>query len=179
MGRRTDGGDLLSILASARDPETGEGMSARQLHDEILTILLVGTETTGIATAWLLHELGAHPDVDARMHEEITQVLAGRPVTFDDIPNLEYTGRVVKEILRLHNPIWFVMRRAVLDVDLDGIVIPKDAEILYSPAMMHRDGARWQQPMRFDPDRWLGPTPATPTSRSAWATANVWATTSR
>ena len=158
-GGRADGGDLLSILANARDPETGEGMSARQLHDEVLTILLVGTETTGIATAWLLHELGAHPDVDARIHQEITRVLAGRPATFDDLPDLEYTGRVVKEILRLHNPIWFVMRRALVDVDLDGIVIPRDAEILYSPAMMHRDGSLWREPMRFDPDRWLRPTP--------------------
>ncbi|HEY6360017.1 MAG TPA: cytochrome P450, partial [Vicinamibacterales bacterium] len=57
------GSDLVSLLLAARDPDTGEGMTDRQLRDEVMTIFLAGHETTALATAWAWYLLAQHPDV--------------------------------------------------------------------------------------------------------------------
>jgi cytochrome P450 len=149
-----DHGDLLSMLVNVRDEDTGEGMSHEQLHDELMTILIAGTETTGTALSWLFHELGHRSDITARLYPEIDSVLGGRPVTFDDVPALTYTRRIVNETLRLHSPVWMSMRRAATSVELGGVHIPPGSELLYSPTTMHRDPAFYTEPDRFDPDRW-------------------------
>ncbi|MEV8096720.1 cytochrome P450 [Kitasatospora sp. NPDC085879] len=149
-----DRGDLLSMLANARDEDTGEPMSHEQLHDELMTILIAGTETTGTALAWLFHAVGRHPDVEERIHHEIDTVLGGRPVTFDDVPALAYTRQVIFEALRLHTPTWVTMRRTTTAVEHAGVRIPAGAELLFSPATMHRDPTIYPDAGRFDPDRW-------------------------
>src|SRR5262249_25819906 len=64
-------GDLLDMLLAARDPETGEGMSDRQLRDEILTIFMAGHETTANALSWVWYLLAQNPDAEARLHAEL------------------------------------------------------------------------------------------------------------
>ena len=49
--------DLLSMLMDARDEDTGEGMSDRQLRDELLTIYVAGHETSGYTLAWAMYNL--------------------------------------------------------------------------------------------------------------------------
>ena len=49
---RADNDDLVSLLLSARDPDTGEGMTDQQLRDEVMTIFLAGHETTALAATW-------------------------------------------------------------------------------------------------------------------------------
>jgi len=150
-----DHGDLLSMLVRARDAETGAAMSATQVRDELVTMLVAGTETTGRLLSWLCYELGGNPEVEARLWDEIDTVLAGRPVTFDDLRELRYTQRLIKEVLRLHNPVWVSMRRTTVPVELGGVRIPANADLFYSPATLHRDPALYPEPLRLDPDRWL------------------------
>jgi cytochrome P450 len=149
-----DHGDLLSILLLVRDEDTGEGMSDQQVHDEIATLLTAGTETTAVTLAWFFHELGQHPEVERRFHGEIDQVLAGRRVTFDDIPKLEYTRRIISEVLRKY-PLLILMRRARTDVDLGGVHIRSGTEVALSQYALHHDPHLYPDPARFDPDRWL------------------------
>ena len=149
-----DHGDLLSMLLLARDEDTGEGMSDQQIHDEIVTILTAGTETTAVALAWFFHELGQHPEVQRRFHAEIDQVLAGRMATLDDIPRLEYTRRIMCEVLRKY-PILILMRRARTDVDLGGVHIQPGTEVALSQYTLHHDPHLYPDPARFDPERWL------------------------
>ncbi|MGH3816111.1 MAG: cytochrome P450 [Pseudonocardiaceae bacterium] len=149
-----DHGDLLSTLLLARDEDTGEGMSDQQVSDEIVTILTAGMETTALALAWLFHELGQHPEVERRFHAEIDQVLDGRMATFNDIPRLEYTQRIISEILRKY-PILILMRRARTDVDLGGVHIQPGTEVALSQYALHHDPHLYPDPARFDPDRWL------------------------
>jgi cytochrome P450 len=59
-----DHGDVLSMLLQARDQDTGEGMTGQQVHDEVVTILTAGAETTAVALAWFFHELGQHPEIE-------------------------------------------------------------------------------------------------------------------
>ncbi|HKR50674.1 MAG TPA: cytochrome P450, partial [Pseudonocardiaceae bacterium] len=163
---RKDRGDLLSMLLLARDEDTGESMTDEQVHDEIVTILTAGTETTAVALAWLFYELGQHPDIERRFHAEIDRVLAGRRATFDDIPRLEYTQRIITEILRKY-PILILMRRARTDVDLGGVHIQPGTEVAFSQYALHHDPHLYPDPERFDPDRWL-PDRATTLPRGAF-----------
>lgn len=148
-----DHGDLLSMLLVAQDEDTGEGMSDRQVHDEVITILTTGAETTAVALAWFFHELGQHPDVERRFHEEVDEVLAGRPAQFEDLPKLVYTGQIINEIVRRSPPL-ILMRRAREDVELGGVRIAAGTEVAVSQHTLHRDPRWFPDPGRFDPDRW-------------------------
>ncbi|WP_433273526.1 cytochrome P450 [Actinosynnema sp. CS-041913] len=150
---REDRDDLLSVLLRARD-EAGAPMSRQQVRDEVVTLLTAGTETTGIALAWLFHELAANPGVEERLHAEVDEVVGRRAATFDDVPSLVYTQRVISEVLRKY-PLWFLMRRANTDVTLGGVRIPAGSEVGFSPHALHHDPRSHDSPSVFDPDRWL------------------------
>ncbi|MCE6999033.1 cytochrome P450 [Saccharothrix sp. S26] len=155
-GWREDGvdrGDLLSVLMTARDPDTGAGMSDDQVYDEVMTLLVGGVETTALALAWALHELARNPEVERRVHAEVDEVLAGRTPTFADIGDLVYLRQVVNEVLRMY-PVWFLMRRTLEPVELGDAVLPEGAEVIFSPHALHHDPASFDDPHRFDPDRW-------------------------
>lgn len=150
-----DRGDLLSMLLLARDQDTGEGMTDSQLYDEILGILVSGTETATLSLSWLFHELGQHPDSELQLHAELDELVGRAPVGFADLAKLGYTRRVFNEVLRLHHPLWLLMRRALNPVHLSGISFPPGTELLFSPYALHRDPVLYPDPLRFDPDRWL------------------------
>ncbi|WP_164904796.1 cytochrome P450 [Streptomyces cyaneus] len=145
--------DVLSLLLQARD-EHGRAMSAQQLRDEVLTLIIAGTETSQAALTWALHLTATHPTVEQRLHEEVDTVLEGRPVTFTDLPHLPHTTRIVNEVLRLYPP-WLLMRRALRPVTLGPARLPAGTEIIYSPYLLHHDPRHFPDPDRFDPDRWL------------------------
>jgi cytochrome P450 len=148
-----DHGDLLSMLLTAQD-DSGTGMTDQQTYDEVLTLLTAGIETTALALSWVFHEIARNPEVEQRLHAEVDEVLDGRPVTVDDVPKLTYTMRVVNEVLRMY-PIWILMRRATVEVDLGGERIPVGTEVIVSPHALHSDPGSYDEPDRFDPDRWL------------------------
>lgn len=155
-GWRKDGadrGDLLSMLLLARDADTGEGMSDQQVYDEVMTLLVGGIETTALALAWACHELAGHPEVEARVHAEVDEVLDGRTPTFADVDKLVYVNQVVNEVLRMY-PVWFLMRRALAPVRLGSVDLPEGAEVMYSPHALHHDPASFCDPHCFDPGRW-------------------------
>src|SRR5918911_1061038 len=111
-----DRGDLLSMLLLATDSEgDGAGMNDQQLRDEAMTIFLAGHETTANALTWTWYLLAGHPEVEARLHEEIDAVLEGRLPTADDFPRLRYAETVLAEAMRLYPPAWAIGRRAITD----------------------------------------------------------------
>lgn len=150
---KEDKGDLLSMLLSAVDAETEEGMTDLQLHDEVLTLLLAGNETTAMALAWAWYLLAQHPEVDERLYAELETTLAGRTPTLDDVPQLPYTQMVLEETMRLYPPAWFLMRKAINEDTLGGYPIPANSFISYSAYTLHRHPDFWDTPERFDPER--------------------------
>ena len=108
-----DYGDLLSMLLAVRDEETGEGMNDEQLRDEVLTLILAGHETTATALSWIWYLLSQHPEVEAKLHAELDEVLGGRAPAMSDLANLNYTGMVVDEAMRIFPPVWAVGRAAI------------------------------------------------------------------
>ncbi|GLY54676.1 cytochrome P450 [Lentzea sp. NBRC 102530] len=152
-GDDTDHGDLLSTLLMARDPETGEPMTDDEVFDEVITLLTAGIETTALALAWIFHEIAANPEVERRVLAELEEVLGDREITIDDVPRLTYVGRVAQEVLRKY-PLWLVMRRTAVEVELGGAVLPPGTEVILSPHTMHHDPVHFPDPERFDPERW-------------------------
>lgn len=150
-----DHGDLLSTLLAVRDENTKEGMTNRAIVDQVLTLIVAGTETTSTALAWAFHALGQDPESERRLHAEVDEVLAGRPACLDDVPKLGYTQRVITEALRLYPPAWLLTRRTTAEVELGGHRIAPGTTILFSPYALHRDPDVFPDAERFDPDRWL------------------------
>jgi cytochrome P450 len=149
----TQSNDLLSLLMEARDQENGEGMSDRQLHDEVLTIFIAGHETTAVALTWCLFLLSQHPDVERRLRCELESVLGGRAPTIDDLPALSYTRQVLDETLRLYPPAWASNRSTLADDEICGYFIPANSVVVFSPYVIHHDPRLWDKPETFDPGR--------------------------
>jgi cytochrome P450 len=147
--------DLLGLLLEARDEDTGEGMTDGQLRDEVMTIFLAGHETTANALAWSWSLLAVNPEIEERLHAEVDSVLHDKLPCLADLPRLRYTRMVFDETLRLRPPVWAVCRFPLADDVASGYRIPAHASIILSPYVTHRHPEFWDDPLRFDPDRFL------------------------
>lgn len=155
--RRKDtdmGDDLLSMLLTTEDEETGERMSDKQLRDECVTLFAAGHETTAVSMAWTLHLLSQNPDVLNRLRSESQLALGSARTPAPDLFRaLPYTLQVVQESLRLYPPAWIMSRLALGDDHIGPYTIPKGTAALVCPYLLHRDPTNWPDPERFDPDR--------------------------
>lgn len=145
--------DLLSMLMEARDEETGTGMTDRQIRDEIMTIFIAGHETTALLLSWTWAMLSRHPDVRQHVEAEIDEVLGGRVPTAADVQRLPYLGRVINEVLRLHPPVWAVLRSPIADDRVSHYTLRAGSTVIVSPYVTHRHPSFWPNPEGFDPDR--------------------------
>jgi cytochrome P450 len=146
--------DLLGRLMAAS--EDGGALSAREVRDEVVTIFVAGHETTAMTMSWTWYLLSQHPDWAARLHAELDVALGGRPATQDDLPNLPLTRRVVEESMRLYPAApGLSTRRVVEDDELAGVSVRKGMNIVLLPWVLHRHRRLWDEPERFDPDRFL------------------------
>lgn len=148
-----DTGDLLSMLLIAADEEGG--MSDAQLRHELMTLFGAGYETTAVTLTWAWGLLAQHPEVEARLVDEIQRALPdGRRATLADLAQMPYSERVVKETLRLYPTSVGISRDAVEDVDLGGgRVVRKGRQVLLSQWALHHDPRWWDDPLTFNPDR--------------------------
>ncbi len=166
------------MLLAARDPETGTGMSDKQLRDEILTIFLAGHETTANALSWTWYLLARHPEAEARLHDELDRVLGGRLPNYADLAELKWTRMVIEEAMRLYPPAHTIARTALGEDRIGGVRVPAGAIITVSIYMTHRNPNLWPEPERFDPERFAPEesaqaATASPICRSAAARASA------
>ncbi len=148
-----DTGDLLSMLIEAQDDD-GSRMTDQQLHDEVLTLVLAGHETTALTLAWMCYFIAENPEIEARLVAELDSVLGGRTPTVDDLPKLTYTDKLVKETLRMRPPVWLFVRETASDCQIEGYDLPKGTSIFLSQWATHFDSRYYNEPEKFDPDRW-------------------------
>jgi cytochrome P450 len=144
--------DLLARLIAARD-EGGGGMSAQEVRDHVITIFLAGHETTAMAMTWTWFLLSQHPEVESKLHAELDSVLGGRAPAHEDLSKLTYTRMVVEESMRIYPPVHTIARQAIGDDTLVNRHIPKGSAVMIAPWVLHRHIKLWEQPGRFDPER--------------------------
>ncbi len=145
--------DLLSVLLAAVDEESGARMSDQQLRDEMMTLFLAGHETTATALTWTWYLLSRHPEVDAKLQEELHQTLSGRPPAAADLPQLPYTAMVIREALRLYPPGPAFAREPVEDVIIGGYTVPAGSIVTVNVYALQRDPRFYTEPEQFDPER--------------------------
>ncbi len=183
----TDRGDLLSMLLNATDPEPdtnasptdaaashsavlpAAAMTDQQLHDECVTIILAGHETTANALSFALHLLALHPEIQQQLHTEAVVVLgpgsaepaATRIPSAADYARLPLATQIFAEAMRLYPPVWVTARTCVTPYTIAGYVIPAGASLLAPQFAVHRDPRFFPNPDRFDPRRFTPEAKAT------------------
>jgi cytochrome P450 len=151
------GNDLLSLLLRAQDEEGGTGaMSDEQVRDECVTLVLAGHETTANALTWTWYLLSQHPEIEARLHDELDSTLGNRLPAAADVPQLRYAEMIFAEAMRLYPPAWGLARKALEAHTIAGYVIPRGGVILMNQYVTHRDPRWYPDPEKFDPGRWAG-----------------------
>ena len=150
-----EGDDLVARMLQARHPDTGAPMSDEELIDNLSTFLLAGHETTAKALTWTLYLLARSPQWQERVRAEVQSVTGGCAVTAGHIAHLTVTQRVLKESMRLYPPVPAMTRVNLEATELGGIALPEPALIVIPVFAVHRHKATWEDPERFDPDRFL------------------------
>ncbi|KAG7266401.1 hypothetical protein CRUP_010716 [Coryphaenoides rupestris] len=108
---------FLDMLLQAED-DGGNKLTHQDVQEEVDTFMFEGHDTTAAAMNWALHLLGAHPEVQRKVQQEIQEVLgeSGRAITMDDLKELRYLDCVIKEALRLFPSVHFFARRLCDDI---------------------------------------------------------------
>lgn len=148
-GESSRGHDALSLMLHAVDEE-GLGMSQQLLRDEVMTLLLAGHDTTANGLTWTWSLLAMHPEVFARLQQE----LQAERAEVREINSLPYTLQVVKESMRLFPPVYMFGREALRDISIADFTVRKGESVVMSQWIMHRDERFYAEPLQFRPERW-------------------------
>jgi cytochrome P450 len=149
--RKSARNDLLSLLITANDPQTGRYMSETDVRDNILTFVMAGHETTALALTWTFYLLSLRPDVEARVKSEIAAVTGGSPVRGDHIEPLRYTQQVIQEAMRLYPPVPLIVREARGVLRLGAEMVQRGTYVYVPVYAVHRQEEFWEQPERSTP----------------------------
>lgn len=152
-----DGKDLLNLMLSAVDPETGRGLDDVNIRYQVLTFLIAGHETTSGMLTFALYHLLRNPHVLAQAYAEVDRVLPGdtRP-DYSHIAQLDVVERILKEALRL----WPTAPAFSLAPFEDTVIggkwpLRKDRPVNVFTPGLHRNAKVWEHPEEFDIDRWM------------------------
>jgi len=153
--RRAEAGeDIFSRLARAEDDD-GSRLSDQQVVDHMIFLMMAAHDTTTSTLTSMMFELARHPAWQERVREE-SRALPGDALAYDDLDRLEALGLVFRETLRRYPPLPVIPRVATEAFEFGGYLIPKNAMVVVSPIVTHHMAEWWDDPFRFDPDRFGG-----------------------
>jgi sterol 14-demethylase len=151
------GEDFLQTLMESRYSD-GRALSEHEITGLLLAGMFAGHHTSSVTTAWTLIELLRNPEVLKRALAEVDRVFAGGArVTHAALRELTFLENVVKEALRLHPPLFMLVRVVKKDFTYKEWFIPKGTWIVISPTVSHQIASVFREPARFDPDRYAPP----------------------
>jgi len=146
--------DILAVLTSTVDPDTGDALGESELLDQIAFLFLAGHETSASALAWALYLLAIDPDTQARLHTEVAEQVGDKKIEFAHIKRLARTRDAFRETLRLYPPVAFFARDAMQDMHMGGRDIEKGSIVVVAPWLLHRQPRHWgEAPDAFNPCR--------------------------
>ncbi|MBV9327097.1 MAG: cytochrome P450 [Chloroflexi bacterium] len=148
--------DVLGMLVRAHD-EAGNRLSDEQLLAHVNILLVAGHETTTTLGAWVLYVLGEQPECAARIRAELTSVVGDGPLTSDSLHRLPFLSAVIRETGRLHSPVLLLPRGVLSDFEFAGRWVEVGTPVFLAIAAGHRMPSVWDDPERFDPERFLPP----------------------
>lgn len=155
VNRRREGSapdtDALGMMMQARDAQSGQLMSDRQLIDETLTLIVAGHETTASTLGWTWYLISQHPEVEERLAGELNTLAIS--FEFEDLPKFSYARQIIEEAMRLYPAGWLLSRKALGDDQLGNYFVPAGTELYLPSYYIQRHSDLWEDPDRFNPDR--------------------------
>lgn len=148
--------DLLQLLLETRYEDTGEGMSVKQLIDEIKILFIAGHETSANALTFTLYLLGRNPEIQQKVLDEILEIEAQTENVVEQLQKMTYLNAVINEAMRLYPPAWITDRQNVEDDTIGSYHLKKGTLIGVSFYELHRNPKYWENPEEFIPERFLG-----------------------
>jgi cytochrome P450 family 4 subfamily V len=136
--------------------EDGKSLTNEDIREEVDTFVFEGHDTTAMGLNWTTYLLGHNPEIQERLQEELDAVLEdGQEVTSEDLKELKYLERVIKEAQRLYPSVPIFGREIIQDVKVGEYTIPKGASTIVLTYALHRNPDVFPDPEKFDPDRFL------------------------
>lgn len=152
--RQPEAKDALELLLNARD-ENGEGLSIEELKDQVLLLLFAGHETLTSSLASFCLKIAQNPEMKAVARAE-QAALQERELTLETLKQMTYLEQVLKEVLRVVPPVGGGFRKVLQTCEYGGYQLPAGWTVLYQINLTHQDPETYEQPERFDPDRFGG-----------------------
>ncbi|KAJ0682730.1 putative geraniol 8-hydroxylase [Helianthus annuus] len=149
--------DLTDLLLNISEDQNSS-ISLNDIRQLLYDLFLAGTDTTSNTLEWAMAELMHNPEKMLKAQAEVKKVIGNDDRTFEesDISGVPYLHAVIKETLRLHPPVTFLVpHKAITDVEIKGHMVPKDAQIMCNLWAMGQDPNVWPDPQRFEPERFL------------------------
>jgi cytochrome P450 len=143
---------LVRAMIAAIDPDTGRPLTDDEMCNELMVFMSAGHDTTATTLTYALWALGNHPEMQSKVRAE-TDAIGDRELTPDDVPQLRYTVQVLHEALRLCPPAPSIPRLLTRDIEVDGYLVKAGTLCTVGVYAMHRDPDLWEEPLRFEPDR--------------------------
>ncbi|EFH58280.1 CYP76C2 [Arabidopsis lyrata subsp. lyrata] len=149
--------DFVDVLLDLTEGDEAE-LNTNDIEHLLFDLFGAGTDTNSSTVEWAMAELLRNPEKMGKAQAEIDSVIGQKGVVKEsDISELPYLQAVVKETFRLHPaaPL-LVPRKAEFDVEVLGFLVPKDAQVLVNVWAIGRDPSVWENPSRFEPERFMG-----------------------
>ncbi|KAI8931101.1 hypothetical protein NX059_012111 [Plenodomus lindquistii] len=145
---------LAKTMLSIRDEEDLDHLDMSILAS---AFMIGGVETTASIMQWFTALIPAYPEIQRKAQMELDNVVGrDRLPTVEDEANLPYCHAIIKEVERCHNPFWLgTPHVSSEDFEYQGKLIPKGTVVVLNTWSMHHDPSRWEEPMNFNPDRYI------------------------
>ncbi|CAI9089072.1 OLC1v1023573C1 [Oldenlandia corymbosa var. corymbosa] len=153
-----EGGVLIFrlIMALIRDE-----MTEKEVVDNVVLLVFAAHDTTSFAIAMTFRMLAHHPDCYSRLLQEHVEIQKnkkpGEFLALEDIKKMNYTWQVARESMRLFPPIFGSFRKAIVDIEYDGYIIPKGWKVLWTAYGTHYESEYFEDPLSFNPSRFEEP----------------------
>ncbi|KAF5958203.1 hypothetical protein HYC85_005428 [Camellia sinensis] len=157
LRKTSEENDVLDILLDIID-QNSEDIDRIHMEHLFLDVFAAGTDTTSSTVEWAMAELLRNPETLNRAKAELEQAIGkGKPIEESGVSHLPYLQAIVKETLRIHPPVPFLIPRKVeSDVEVRGYIVPQGTQVLVNVWAIGRDPNIWLNPTSFMPERFLG-----------------------
>jgi sterol 14-demethylase len=146
--------DAFQLLIESKYDD-GSDLSAHEITGMLIGTIFAGHHTTAGTAAWTLLELARRPECMEPVLNELDHHFgADGEVTFQSLREIPALENVIKEVLRLHPPLIFLIRKVMQDFHFKGYTVKAGKYVCASPRVSHRIADVFPEPEKFDPDRY-------------------------
>ncbi len=146
--------DAFQLLIESKYDD-GTHLSPHEITGMLIGTIFAGHHTTAGTAAWTLLELARRPEHSAAVLNELDDLFGAEgEVTFQSLREIPLLENVIKEVLRLHPPLIFLIRKVMQDFHFKGYTVKAGKYVCASPRVSHRIAEVFPDPEKFDPERY-------------------------